>query len=41
MSEFDYEKAESDLYDSGCHHSEEIYEYNTDRGRNDFCAKMD
>ena len=24
---FNYDKAEADLYDSGCHHSEDIYGY--------------
>ena len=36
MDDFNYGKAEADLYDSGCPNSEEIYEYSTDRGRDEF-----
>ena len=36
MDDFDYGKAEADLYDVGCPHSEEIFEYQTERGRNEF-----
>lgn len=36
MSDFNYDKAEADLYDSGCPYSEEIYDYGTDRGRDEF-----
>jgi len=36
MGEFDYDRAEADLYDSGCPYSEEIYDYQTEKGRNEF-----
>jgi len=36
MDDFNYGKAEADLYDSGCPYSEEIYEYSTDKGRDEF-----
>jgi len=36
MKDFDYGKAESDLYDSGCPYSEEIFECHTEKGINEF-----
>lgn len=36
MDKFDYDKAEADLYDSGCLDSEAIYGYRSERGRNEF-----
>ena len=33
---FNYGKAEADLYNAGCCDSEEIYEYRTERGINEF-----
>ena len=36
MGKFDYDKAEADLYDSGCRHSEEIYGYKEGRSRDGF-----
>lgn len=30
-NKYDYSKAEADLYDVGCHHSEEIYEYRSEK----------
>lgn len=36
MNDFNYGKAEADLHDSGCLNSEEIYEYSSDRGRDEF-----
>lgn len=33
---FNYDKAEADLYDSGCPYSEEIFEYRSEAGINDF-----
>lgn len=36
MDKFNYDKAEADLYDVGCPYSEEIYEYGSDRGRDEF-----
>ena len=34
--DFDYDKAEADLYDSGCFDSEEIYGYRSEKGINEF-----
>lgn len=31
---FDYDKAEADLYDSGCPYSEDIYGYRSEKGIN-------
>ena len=36
MGKFNYDKAEADLYDAGCHHPEEIYEYTSEKGFNGF-----
>ena len=36
MDKFNYDKAEADLYDSGCHHSEEIYDYRSEKGIRSF-----
>ena len=36
MDDFDYGRAEADLYDSGCPDSEEIYGYRSEKGRNEF-----
>lgn len=36
MKKFNYGKAEADLYDSGCHDSEEIYGYRSEKGISDF-----
>lgn len=36
MSKFDYNKAEADLYDVGCHFADEVYDYRTDKGFNSF-----
>lgn len=36
MKKFNYNKAEADLYDVGCHHSEDIFDYTTDKGRDSF-----
>ena len=36
MKKFDYDKAEADLYDSGCENSEEIFEYTSEKGRDSF-----
>lgn len=33
---FNYDKAEADLFDSGCHHSEDIYGYRSEKGINEF-----
>lgn len=33
---FDYDKAEADLYDSGCPYSEDIYGYRSEKGINEF-----
>jgi len=36
MKKFNYGKAEADLYDSGCHDSEEIYGYRSEKGISEF-----
>lgn len=36
MSDFNYGKAAEDLYDSGCPNPDEIYEYKSEKGINDF-----
>lgn len=36
MDEFDYDKAEADLYDVGCPDSEEIYGYTSEKGFREF-----
>ena len=36
MGDFDYGKAEADLFDVGCHNPEEVYGYKSEKGFNEF-----